>query len=240
MKKIEFNIILDIYEKQISKSIKNKKRLYDFDKMKIQYMNYIYNTLTSGKYDGGKYNVFMITSPKKRIVMSQNLCDKIMNHYITKEILEPKLERYLDDRNIATRKNYGVSYGISLVKKYFEKLKKEGNFYCLKIDISKYFYNINHEVLKKMIEDKLDKDEFLCIDKVIDSTNQEYINNHIRNLKAKYNAKDIPLYQKGKGLPIGNLTSQFLAIFYFHELDHKIVHNYKIKYYVRYMDGATV
>ena len=51
---------------------------------------------------------------------------------------------------------------------------------------------------------------------------------------------ELPLYEKGKGLPIGNMTSQFLAIFYLYKLDYDIVHKLNIPYYIRYMDGATV
>ena len=51
---------------------------------------------------------------------------------------------------------------------------------------------------------------------------------------------DIPLYKYNKGLPIGNMSSQFLSIFYLHKLDHKIVHDYHLKYYVRYMDDILI
>lgn len=203
MKRVEFNDILYIYEKEISRNIKNKKKVYEFDCMKFQYLNYICNVLNDDLYDGGKYNIFMVTYPKKRIVMSQSVYDKIINHYITKHILEPNLSKYLDDRNIATRKGYGVSCGIKIIKKYFEELKKDGTFYCLKIDINKYFYNINHQVLKEMLKEKLDSDEYALISKIIDSTNKPSINEMIDKLKRKYNALDIPLYENGRGLPIG-------------------------------------
>ena len=84
--------------------------------------------------------------------MSLSIHDKIINHYVTEFILKPKLEKYLDHRNIATRKNMGSDYGIKLVKKYLEQLKKYDQVYVLKIDISKYFYHIDHEVLKRMIK----------------------------------------------------------------------------------------
>ena len=78
----------------------------------------------------------------------------------------------------------------------------------------------------------------------MDSTNELYINEKIIKLKnneLKYNyrineIKEIPIYRYDKGLPIGNMTSQFLAIYYLYKLDHYIVHNLRIKYMVRYMD----
>lgn len=52
--------------------------------------------------------------------------------------------------------------------------------------------------------------------------------------------EEIPLYIRGKGLPIGNMSSQFLSIFFLNELDHEIVHKYHMKYYVRYMDDMLI
>ena len=78
------------------------------------------------------------------------------------------------------------------------------------------------------------------ISNIINSTNKDYINKHIKAIKDKYSnikaINDIPYYLKGKGLPIGNYSSQFLSIYYLYRLDYKIVHTYKIKHYVRYMD----
>ena len=140
----------------------------------------------------------------------------------------------------------GTDYGIKLVKKYIELNKKYKEFYILKLDISKYFYSIDHDILKSMLND-LDNSEYELVCKIIDSTNQTYINDEINRLKNKElkftNRKkvmEIPNYNYGKGLPIGNMTSQFLAIYYLNRLDHYIVHRLGLKYMVRYMDGATV
>lgn len=128
-------------------------------------------------------------------------------------------------------------------------MKKYDEFYILKIDISKYFYNIDHDVLKSLIKPYLDNDEYLYICSVIDSTNKKYINETIVKLKnheLSYNVKcreeieNIPLYAYKKGLPIGNLTSQFLAIYYLNELDHYIIHDLKLPKYIRYMDDFII
>ena len=87
--------------------------------------------------------------------------------------------------------------------------------------------------------DKLDTYEFDIISKIIDSTNKTYINETINRLKLKNNA-DVPLYEYGKGLPIGNMTSQFLSIYYLYKLDHLIVNDLHLKYYVRYMDDFII
>lgn len=91
-----------------------------------------------------------------------------------------------------------------------------------------FAYNINKT---DRIKEKYIKD-FLIKLSMIDfyTTNAEYINKYLMNYK------NIPIYEKGKGLPIGNMTSQILAIFYLNDLDHYIKEKIKIKYYIRYMD----
>ena len=237
-----YNDLKCVYEDYIVKGCNNKKKIYMFEKHKMLNISNICNRLID--YKVSMYNIFLIKYPKYRIIMSLNMYDKVINHYITLKYLIPNLTKYLDDRNIATRKGYGTDYGIKLIKKYIEKNKKYGKFYILKLDISKYFYNIDHDILKSMLKGRLDDFSYNIICKIMDSTNELYINEKIIKLKnneLKYNyrikeIKEIPIYRYDKGLPIGNMTSQFLAIYYLYKLDHYIVHDLKIKYMIRYMD----
>ena len=92
--------------------------------------------------------------------MSQKLLGKIINHYITRTVLIPKLDKFLLDENTATRINKGHSYAINLFKSGIEHYKRRyKTFYFLKLDIKKYFYNIDHEVLKSLIKPYLDNEE---------------------------------------------------------------------------------
>lgn len=232
--------LINIYEKEISKNIKNKKKLYNFEINKMQHMYQIMEKLLNGEVGHQKYNIFLIYEPKCRLVMSLSVEDKIINHFVTRYSLEKKLTKYLDMRNVATRKNMGTDYGIKLVIKYLNKLKNKYNkFYILKLDISKYFYSIDHLVLKSMLVDKLDNYEYNIVCKILDSTNKEYINKTIDKL-IKCKNINIPRYEYNKGLPIGNMTSQFLSIYYLNELDHYIIHTLKLKHYVRYMDDFII
>ena len=238
---IEINNILAIYEDIIKKKTKNKERIYKFDRYKMMNIEKVYNELNNINYDGGYYNIFLIKDPKYRIIMSLNIKDKLINHYVTTYFLYPNLEKRLIDRNVATRKNKGRDYAIKLIKKDIEVLKKKKEFYILKLDIAKYFYSIDHNKLRDMLKEDLN-DEYMYkyISNIINSTNKDYINKHIKSIKDKYSdiraINDIPYYLKDKGLPIGNYSSQFLSIYYLYRLDYKIVHTYKIKHYVRYMD----
>ena len=219
---------------EVRVNVKNKKRVYDFEKNKIEYLVYICDILNNNLYKGCKYNLFLIKEPKVRLIMSESIIDKIINHYVTRFILEPNLTKYLDNCNVATRVGMGLDYAIKLLKKYIERNKKYERFYFLKLDISKYFYSIDHEVLKGLLIDKLNKEEYELVCKIIDSTNYSYINKYIDKIKEKYN--DVIYYEYGKGLAIGNMTSQFLAIFYLYKLHHYIIHNLHIKHIITYMD----
>ena len=202
--------ILYVYESEISKTVKHKKKLVNFERHKMEHIISIYNRLKNRDYKIRKYHIFLIYEPKCRIIMSLDLEDKIINHYFTRYHLIPKLSKYLDIRNVATRSGMGTDYGIRLTKKYIEKMKKYDNFYVLKLDISKYFYSISHDVLKSMLKKDLNEWEYDYISKVIDSTDEDYVMDIINKLPVN----NLPEYKKGYGLGIGNMTSQFLSIYY--------------------------
>ncbi len=232
------NQLNKLYEDVLEKNVRNKQSLYRFERFRMSYMYSALEDIENNVSNGVKYNIFVIKEPKYRIIMSLSIKDKLVNHYVAKNYLE-KLEVYLIDNNVATRKGKGTDDAITKIKSYIEENKKYDEFYVLKLDISKYFYSIDHEILKSLLIDKLTEKEYITICNIIDSTNEPYINETIKYIKEKYKIEelnDIPYYQHGKGLPIGNMTSQFLSIFYLYKLDHFIVHNLHIKDYVRYMD----
>ena len=241
---VKVDELLYICENIIYKNSKHKDKLYNFEKNKMSILYDLCYRLNNNLYEMGRYNIFLIKYPKYRIIMSLSVTDKIVNHYVTLKYLIPNLSRFLDNRNVATRVNMGTDYGIKLIKKYLEINKKYDKFYILKLDIKKYFYNIDHNIVKDIIRSKIkDKDVLNILFKIIDSTNEEYVNNKINIIKKKINidkAKELPLCEYDKALPIGNMTSQFFAIYYLSSLDHFIIHNLHLKYYIRYMDGATV
>ena len=183
---LDIKVIQKIYSSRVMVNTKNKLKLEKFENNYVSNMIYIKQILEERNYKPGRYNIFLIKEPKYRIIMSQGIYDKVINHYIAKYVLDKKLSKYLDIRNVATRRNMGSSYGIKLIFRYIEKLKrKNSEFYILKLDISKYFYSIDHNVLKELIKDKLTKEEYYFLEKIIDSTDEDYVNNTISNLKNK-------------------------------------------------------
>jgi len=243
---LDIRKIQAVYNKRVRLNTKNKLKLERFENNYVSNMVLIKNILVNKSYIPGKYNIFIIKEPKVRLIMSQNITDKIINHVFSEYFLVNIFEKCFINENIATRKNKGTYFGIKLFKKYLNEIKGKP-FYILKFDISKYFFNLDHETVKRLIRTKIkDKDVLRTIDLIIDSTDEDYINETIKKLKEKEIEKiskgnsinkdevikeirTLPEYKKGKGLPIGNMSSQILAILYLNELDHYIKEKLKIK-----------
>ena len=244
--------IIKMTDKVLSK-VKNKERR---EKFLLYYSEHIINIkkrLQSKNINLGKYNIFLITDPKCRVIMSQSIEDKIINHLIAEYLLVRVFENRYIDSMCATRVNKGSGYATKLMKKYLNEIKlKYNTFYILKLDIKKYFYNIDHNVLKRILKDNIkDKDALNILFKVIDSTNDKYINERIIKLKEKRinflnnkylieETKNIPLYEYNKGCPIGDQTSQSFGLIYLNEICHFIKEELHIKYFINYMDDFII
>lgn len=248
--------IIDMTNKVCSK-VRNKNKVNKFELYKSEHIINIKNRLQNKNIKLDKYNIFMITDPKCRIVMSQEIEDKIINHLVAEYILLKTFDNKYPSSMCATRIGKGTHYGIKLLKKYLNEMKnKYDNFYVLKIDISKYFYSIDHEILKKIISSKIkDKDALNILFNIIDSTDVPYINekiiklkeariNYLKSIKASEKlikeVEEIPLYECGKGVPIGDQTSQAFGLIYLYELNHFIKEKLHIKYLINYMDDFVI
>ena len=119
-----FDVIIDMH-KTVRKTVKNKSKIIRFDEFYTYNINKIYNELNNKTYIPGKYNIFLIKKPKYRIVMAQNIKDKIINHLVAKYLLVDVLEKSLINQNVATRINKGTHYGMRLLKEYLIKLVKK-------------------------------------------------------------------------------------------------------------------
>lgn len=263
---ISYDNILDIdklyYEyNKIRKNTRHKSKLINFNTKLNSNLCNILNVLEDKKYTHGKYNIFLIREKKYRLIMSEAITDKIVNHLVSDYILSNILDNKLINTNIATRKNKGTLYGINYLKKYIYTLKENADtIYVLKMDIKKYFYNIDHKVLINLLKKiYTDKNIINLLSDIIGSTNHNYvnitidkiINNEIKKAKKMnisngekekliYELNTIPRIKQNVSLPIGNLTSQILAIFYLNDLDHFLKEKLNCKYYIRYMDDMIV
>ena len=236
--KVDFNIVLNTYY-SIRGNIRNKKKIFYFEILLYSNINYIVNNINNNTYKLSKYNIFFIKEKKYRLILSNNIYDKIYNHLVSNIILS-KLDKYLIDSNVASRNNKGVRYARYLLHEYLYKLKRNNKkFYILKFDIKKYFFNIDHDILITKLSKYLDNKELMIISNIINSTNLDYINNRINYINFKYKL-DLPLYNYNKGISIGSVCSQILAIFYLNDFDHLIKEKLGCKYYIRYIDDGII
>lgn len=206
-----------IYE-QIEKKCKNKNKIYKWESIKDVLITRIYKDLTNYQYQCGKYHRFVIYEPKKRIIKSQEMYDKVVNHLVSEYILLPSIVSCLIDSNVASRREKGTNYGIKLYYKYrqfYDSKYGKNNYYLLKLDIHHFFDSIDHEILKSKLETRIkDKNALDILNLIIDSTES--------------------------GLPIGSTTSQLFAIFFLDSIDKYIKEVLKIKCYIRYQDDMLL
>ena len=255
---VDIDKIIAMY-KIIRANTKNRGKLHKFELFYSSNIISILNVLKYHKYEHSHYNVFLVQEPKYRIIMSEIMSDKVVNHLVSHYCLDPGITPHLIPQNVATRKGMGTKEGIRYVKKYINKLKlNHDKVYVLKCDIKKYFYSIDHElILQKIRRFVTDPEVYKLIENIVKSTDNKYVNESIKKVINKEIARisslniadkaykiaelqSIPLYETGKGLPIGNMTSQLLAIYFLNDLDHYIKEKLYCKYYVRYMDDFII
>lgn len=180
------------------------------------------NEINSKKYNIGKYKQFMIYDPKERVIEALPYKDRVVLMCFCDHSIISKIEKSLIYDNAACRKGKGTHFSINrliyFLKKEYMK-KKDNNIYYLKGDIKKYFPNINHNILLKQLKSQGFSNDEIWLIKMF--------------LKTQSSNKDI-------GLPLGNQSSQWLALFYLNSLDRLIKEKLKIKGYVRYMDDMIL
>ena len=176
--------------------------------------------LRSQTYKTGKYRHFIILEPKERKISALPFRDRVVHHAIC-TVIEIIFEKKFIYDSYACRKGKGTHAGADRIQKF---IRKANNYYVLKCDVSKYFPSVNHEILKKLIREKIaDKKLLQLLDKIVDSSEEQNIQSSLQ-----------------KGIPIGNLTSQLFANIYLNKLDEYVKYELKINYYLRYMDDFVI
>lgn len=165
-------------------------------------------------YQIAPYHQFTIYEPKERIIKACSFQDKIVQHSLCDNVLLPRLEKEFILDNYAGQIGKGTLFGLDrLSEQMLQAYQKYGmNCWIIKADVSKFFYNINHDILKDIVKYFIKDDNvyWLC-EKFIDST-------------------------EGLGLPLGNQVSQVYALLYLSGLDHFITGELGVEFYGRYMD----
>lgn len=190
----------------------------------------IQNELIWHTYQVGRYHEFYINDPKKRLIMALPFKDRVVQWAIYRQ-----LNPLFDKRYIST--SYGCRVGGG-VQKATHKLKEfiraqPGTAYILKMDISKYFYRINHDVLMEILRRQIKDKELLWLLKTI-----IYSDHNFGVELGDHNFQGQRL--SSVGMPIGNLSSQMFANLYLNEADQFAKHVLHVPFYVRYMDDIVI
>lgn len=205
------NLYLAYYK--ASRGKRGKSEVLAFSTHLDDNMQMLRRQLLSGTVPIGRYRYYSIYDPKKRLICAASFPERVMHHAIM-NVCHPFFERNLIGDTYATRIGKGTYEAIGKAMKAMSR-----HAYVAKLDVRKYFDSVSHEALKAKLR-RLFKDTALLnlFDSIIDSYSTT----------------------KGKGLPIGNLTSQYFANFYLSEMDHYAKETLKIPVYLRYMDDILV
>ncbi len=198
---------------------RNQPEVIDFIYNKEKRVFDLQKQLEEGTYTFGPYQTFMIHDPKPRNIVAAPFRDRIVHHAMC-NVMDPIFDRTFIFDSYACRAGKGVHKAILRVQNYMRKIP-EG--YVLQCDIRKYFQSVDWKILKGLIRRKLKDPRLLqLVDAVIES------------------APIDPEFGPGKGLPIGNLTSQLFANVYLNPMDHFVKEDLRCHYYVRYVDDWVV
>lgn len=167
--------------------------------------------LRSGSYRMRPYRTFIIREPKRRRICAADFRDRVVHHAIC-AALDPIFDGCLIDDTFACRRGKGTHAAVRRLQQFSRRFR-----YVLMCDVRRYFENVDHDVLRALCRRKL-KDRALLslLDRIIDHP--------------------LPGAEPGKGVPIGNLTSQYFANLYLGELDHFVKERLRLPGYLRYMD----
>ena len=190
-----------------------KREVIEFRNNYDENISNIRKLLLSGDIQVGNYNYFKIFDPKERLICAASFRERVIHHAII-NVCHQYFERTLIYDTYATRIGKGVYKALDKAKIAASKYQ-----YVAKLDYRKYFDSIDHEVLKEKLE-RLFKDKEL--------------------LKLFYKIIDSYCVAEGKGVPIGNLTSQYFANYYLSSLDHKMKEDLRVPVYLRYMDDILM
>lgn len=185
--------------------------IIQFDKNFDQNIMDIYRELANGSYKTSEYKHRTIYEPKERLISILRYRDRVVQHAIMNQ-LESMFVANLTADTYSCVKGRGTHRASFKLRKYLKDV--EGTTFCLKIDIRKYYPNVDHDILKAKLKRKIKDPELLALlFGIIDSA---------------------------PGLPIGNLLSQYFANFYLSDFDHILKEKGKLKYYLRYLDDIVI
>ncbi|MFH1246013.1 MAG: reverse transcriptase/maturase family protein, partial [Candidatus Omnitrophota bacterium] len=182
---------------------------------------FLRDKLKERTYHTGKYKTFYVYDPKKRMIFSLPFRDRVVQHALC-NIIEPIFDaRFIAD-SYACRKDRGTHKAVERLTDFLRRTEACGaRMFCLKGDVEKYFPSVHQGILLEIVRKKI-----RC------ARTMRLVEDIVRSMNS--------IEPGGKGIPIGNLTSQLLANVYLNELDYFVKQDLRCRYYLRYMDDFVI
>ena len=199
---------------------RGRKDTQEFSFNLMDNMISLYNDLENFTYKHGKYQAFKINDPKPRNIHKASVRDRLLHHAIYR-VLYPFFDKIFASDSFSCRNFKGTHRAANRFRSFAYKESENNRYTCwvLKCDIRKFFENIDHEILLEILKKYIpDKNIVWPLERVIYSFSAGF----------------------GRGLPLGNLTSQLFVNIYMNEFDQFVKHNLKARYYIRYADDFVV
>lgn len=198
----------------------------------------IQQDMRNGTYRTGGYRHLWVRVPKKRLVMALPYRDRIVQWSVY-QLLNPYYDRTFIGDSYACRVGKGSHKAVERLQYWLRQIDRSEypDWYCLKLDISKYFYRVDHEVLLKILRRRIaDEDLMQLLERVINNPNEPF------GLPPGKKPEEVRFesWLYNVGMPIGNLLSQMFANIVLNELDQYCKHVLHLTRYIRYMDDILV
>ncbi len=188
--------------------------------------------LADKTYRPGRYHSFYIHEPKRRLISAAPFRDRVVHHALC-NVIEPIFERSFITDSYANRVGKGTHRALDRAQQYARRYP-----YVLQCDVRQFFPSIDHAILRGILARKIaDRDVMWLVDLILDSgrgvLSEEY-------QMQWFPGDDLFAALRPRGLPIGNLTSQFWANCYLNPFDHFVKRELGCPGYVRYVDDLLL
>lgn len=195
---------------------RNRKDVQAFSVWLMPNIQKLHHELKTETYQHGGYFAFAITDPKPRDIHKASVRDRLLHHAIYQQ-LYPYFDKCFIYDSYSCRFGKGTHRAVERFKTFIQKVGKNNTktVWVLKCDVRKFFASIDHEILFSILRRHIEDGQLIGL---------------LKNIVQSFNG------QSGKGLPLGNLTSQLLVNVYMNEFDQYVKHVLKVSYYIRYAD----
>lgn len=187
--------------------------------------------LAEGSYQPGAYRLFTLYERKPRLIAAAPFRDRVVHHAVM-NVIEPPLDRTFIFDSYACRRGKGTHAAVDRYQRWAQRYP-----YVLKLDIQRYFPSIDHARLKAKLRRRIADPRVLALlERIVDGSPTDVAGDPIH-----FPGDDLltPL-ERRRGIPIGNLTSQFFANLYLDDLDHWLKEQRRVPAYLRYVDDMVL